>query len=89
GLIEVLLTGDTQYVLEESDCKNPNEEGVGKKSVYKYQEGSLISSYETECTVLPAKTVPFYSLISVIITLAVLIGFYMFRSKIFSYFHKK
>ncbi len=92
GTIEVFLSGQTVYTLHESDCRNPNDEGVGKKLVYKYdtKTGALIEPpKEEDCTVLPDKTVPFYSLISLTITLLVLVGFYTFRRKIFGYFTKK
>ncbi|MDD5650137.1 MAG: putative metal-binding motif-containing protein [Candidatus Nanoarchaeia archaeon] len=85
GTVISTLTG-TQYNVQSNECTSINEEGVGKKTVIKYNaEGQQQESYTIDCTVIPdQETVPFYTLFSVILTISVLIIFYTFRTKKFS-----
>lgn len=85
GSVQYTLTG-TQYNVESGDCVSVNEEGVGKKTVIKYNaNGQQQGITEIDCTILPTQeTVPFYTLISVILTISILIAFYSFkRNKLF------
>ncbi|MBS3163702.1 hypothetical protein J4427_03380 [Candidatus Woesearchaeota archaeon] len=77
GTIEILLSGAQSITRDVTDCGDPNEEGIGTKTVVKTVNGVDELPYQVECTILPTKTVPFYSLISLIVTILVLVIFYL------------
>ncbi len=80
GFIQISLSGDASYLVEESECRDPNKDGIGKKLVSKIVGGNIESQYEEDCTILPSsQKVPFYTGLSVLLTLLILSVFYIRR----------
>ncbi len=83
GITQLSLDGSASYLLDSSDCIDPNEDGIGKKLITKLQNGAPTGQqWEEDCSsFVLEESVPFYGIMSMLLTVLLLFGFYYRRLK--------
>jgi len=75
------VQGNQLATVDESPCENPDENGIGTKTVKIFTNGQQTDTETAPCTIIPQRTVDAYTLFNIIITLLIITTFYIVRKR--------